>query len=181
MSLIILEGQDGCGKTTLGKQLAETYNLPMHPSRGPNRTRTEFNSNIVKDAALSSGILDRLTPISDWVYKRAARKTPFHHPEETVKFLTWYPAILVFCQSDNPTPSTKPKTHKTAEDLETAIRNAARIKSSYTILKNYLRANNIRIIEYDWRKNSFGDLLNEIERQNDNLEFPQSLRRDTPS
>ena len=179
MSIIIIEGQDGTGKTTLGKYLAELYNIPFHQSRGPRRSRAEFDKGLEQDAALSSGILDRLTLISDWVYKRSARKCPFHHPEEIVNYLKQHQAVLIVCDILNPQMNRTPKKHKTEEDMKAAAANAAKIKNNYTIITRYLCAHQIPLITYNRETDSLDDLLTRIERENAYLEFPQSLRRNT--
>jgi adenylate kinase family enzyme len=162
MTLIILEGQDGCGKTTLGERLSLDFNMPFHPSRGPAKNLDELLANHTKDIAITNGLLDRYTLISNWVYKRTSKQPSLHHPEEIVNALKFHPAVLIFCETDDPMPSKAPKKHKTEEDLRQCLANASRIKSRYQLMRDYLQSKHVDFIVYNWQNQPLDYLKRQI-------------------
>lgn len=80
--MIILEGPDGAGKSTLAQQLSADLNVPLHHSGGPPRDRQEI---IARQARMNKDLLagvvkvyDRAPCISDPIYGPIIRgETPF--------------------------------------------------------------------------------------------------------
>lgn len=110
MSLVIIEGPDGSGKTTLANRLLKATGLPSALLRrsGPPGESLEEMLALIQTVSGSSVslILDRHPLISEWVYLRTARrgesKESFflqsHALEKIVSFLSEINPLIIYCR-----------------------------------------------------------------------------------
>lgn len=106
--MIVLEGPDGAGKSTLAKQLSAALNVPIHHSGGPPKSEMEI---IERQKAMIDNlrnkelmIYDRVPCISDPIYGKYIRGgSPFqgvHDPlARTMRAFLIFP--IIYCRPVN--------------------------------------------------------------------------------
>lgn len=88
--MIVVEGMDNSGKTTLVQQISSRYNLPIQPSLGP--PDAEKTLQILSQFLLATDlkIYDRLVAFSDTVYGAVLRKRVVTDPLQW----TWIARVI---------------------------------------------------------------------------------------
>jgi cytidylate kinase len=159
--IIVIEGPDGAGKSTLAKNLGEHFKWPIVHGGGPLTNRHEF-----LDRARTKGwntpevprIFDRVSYISERVYA----KEPLVSSLELNIWLSKVKPVLIFCCLTSSAEMVRhifagPKAHKTIEHLEEVKKNHAEITRKYRFIMAPLYP-----INYDWEKCDFRNLLTQI-------------------
>lgn len=150
--MIILEGPDNAGKSTLGAYLSKELRAPLIHSEkpDPNWTQLECLEHSTRQLRPQGAILDRIYALSECVYGpicRGASALGDKHPEALLD-LYHRPYLVVYC---------RPK-------METILRNNGRdqmpgvleshrdIVEAYDVLMEEVsRFAHCRVIRYDWQ------------------------------
>jgi predicted HAD superfamily Cof-like phosphohydrolase len=95
--VIILEGPDNGGKSTLAAELARVTGLPVQGSEGPPKHEGEMNIRIRRYLDMGPAIFDRFPAISNPIYDRAlGRKADVIDPALIAEMYARSP-VLVYC------------------------------------------------------------------------------------
>lgn len=78
--MIVVEGPDGSGKSTLVKRLSEQLQIPAVPSLGKLEPDLAIRNMEQMVLSLNPGVWDRCRAISEYIYGRVCRKTRAFHP-----------------------------------------------------------------------------------------------------
>ena len=98
--MIILEGPDNAGKTTLAEELSARLGWPVRHSGGPVKDYQDINSRMVRVRLSKNVIWDRVPAISEHVYGPILRGTD--HGAES--FHTWLQSAdihIIYCRPDD--------------------------------------------------------------------------------
>lgn len=159
--MIIIEGPDNAGKTTLAKKLSKRLDLPMvhsvRPKRGdsPEVVLSHSNSQLQPQNA----ILDRVYAISEWVYGRVIRgKTALgHFHSQALLDLYHRPYLIIHCRPKMETILD----NRGRDQMAGVIDNHKRIVEEYDyIMADLNRFSHCTVVSYDWESNSFDILAN---------------------
>lgn len=163
--LIIAEGPDGSGKSTLIKKLANTFNLPVYHSGGPKTTKRMYEVLAeLKTMAYADQtyLVDRVPFISELVYSAALNREPVIEIDELSTYFK-LPMKIIYCKIDQQTAlanmSREFKAHKPEEHLKMVEANHANIAMEYTLLMDVLQDIGLDIFDYDWTLDSNLDNL----------------------
>lgn len=102
MKCIVLEGYDGCGKSTLSRYLSKKYSLGIHLIGG--RPKDDIQALLMARQQLyiskySFVIFDRITPISRICYEKSLTN------EKVMRHIMYdilHNSILIWCKTDRP-------------------------------------------------------------------------------
>ena len=157
--LVIVEGPDGTGKTTLVKELCEHYNY-LKVNDITKDTPSQFRMwNILMEECVKSYkkyVIDRCF-LSDWAY-RLVKNDSFRSLDlyEISSLLNRPDVIYVFCNNDNAYTFAKNRGEyyiKSKEEHD-------KITNSYNFIKDtMLKFTNVKVIDYDFTKNNMQDLI----------------------
>jgi thymidylate kinase len=164
--LIIAEGPDGSGKSTLIKNLAHIFNFPIYHSGGPKTTERMYE--VLKELETMANsdqtyLVDRVPFISELVYSKAFDRKPVIAIEKLFSYFI-LPIKIIYCKIDQQTAlanmSREFKVHKPAEHLKMVEINHAKIAAEYISLMDVLEDIGIEIFDYDWTiDNNLDNLL----------------------
>lgn len=158
--IIILEGPDGGGKSTLAGKLVKDLNAKYYHSGGP-KTKSEMDMviNELEIMAHSKSIIivDRVPWISEMVYPYAFGRKPVLSVAEYLQHLK-LPQKIIYCKPSGPAQmSLDYKEHKPKEHTESVIKNHERIADLYDAL--FKRIPHIR---YDFYKTNYKILKDKL-------------------
>lgn len=135
--MIIIEGPDGMGKTTLIIQLAKELNLPVIRSRKPHSESDIIQLNNWANACPFPVLLDRHSSISDLVYGTVIRQ----HTPSTAELAKAHRLnnFLIYCRTGEPNLEAEPQ-------MDGVISNYPQIYLAYEKLMEELEPDFL----YDW-------------------------------
>jgi len=167
--MIVVEGPDGAGKSTLIKALEEHFNVKA----------THFGSRPVGMQAiyervqksLDCKILDRWSPISQQVY--GAIRGEAHSIDILDSYVHRHDPLVIYCRPprvqlmENKMRCLQvDKQHKSEEHCETVSRNFEKIIDLYDKVISKLRSRKITIYEFDYTESwDLKDLFNFIKEK----------------
>jgi thymidylate kinase len=165
--IIVAEGPDGCGKSTLIKQLERDLELPVFYSGGPKSAEAMTKMLYeLKVMAFSNKryIVDRVPFISEIIYSKGLGRSPVLDPNLLVE--NWFfPLKLIYCKIDQEEAlknmSREHKAHKPVEHLLAVEQNHKRIFQLYDEVIDQAEKAGVNIFEYDWRNHSHFTQLKE--------------------
>ena len=165
MSLIILEGPDGAGKSTLIEKLAHDFEYPIYRSGGPKDPETMLNvlaEMEILAKAPQTYLCDRTPWISEIIYSLGLGRAPVLDIEV---FKDYYklPQRIIYCNLDTPermltNMSLAYKPHKPKDHTKAVIENHKFICELYEDLMGDIEVQGIDIFEYDWGTVSYSAL-----------------------
>lgn len=150
--LILVEGVDGSGKTTLVNALVEEYGY--HRLKGPDRQdykNSELDNWLDLVTYLSKGktyILDR-SWITEFVYRQSDTDPTYLTLESLVKLFSLHPCKVVLCQNYKAFEDAMARGEDNITDENRSNIIAGTYNDFWHILKRFT---NIPVAKYDWRK-----------------------------
>lgn len=139
--IIVLEGPDGAGKSTLGNLLSQAFNIPVFHTGGPPQDIGEFYDKVesVYDAIDSVPypepvIFDRLPHISEFAYGNGRVLTDDRLLKDFELFCDRIRPYIIYCKTDPQTmvaAMIAGKPHKPETWMRHVVENAPRIHARY--------------------------------------------------
>ena len=161
--LVIVEGPDGAGKSTLIQNLVALGGFVSAHTGGPPRDKQDLEDKLAKvtaslDAAGSDTlVLDRHPAVSDPIYSKVTGSRSFATPGELGEQVEALNPVFVYCRgsadSMRANISKSPKVHKPQEHLLKVIQKHGEIVKLYDAF--FAQTPHIR---YDWQKDSVLEL-----------------------
>lgn len=172
-SPILVEGPDGGGKSTLVRNLSDTYKIAYEGSGGKVKDQHDFYRRLNEVELSPYKLFDRASHISNWVYAVALEYDPYrdldyHH----CRLRCWNP-IVIHCrrasvEDHRENISKAIKAHKPSAYLDAVMENLDRIYRLYDIYFESLSEDKgVRVIQYDWATTSLATLVLQIESAQD--------------
>jgi len=155
--LIVIEGADGCGKSTLVKQLNKDLGLPVFHSGGP-KTKGAMEKMLddleIMSFCKQAYICDRVPFVSELVYSQAFGREPVIPAKDLMDYWLLPDIKIVYCKIDQATAlanmSREFKAHKPAEHTAIVEQRHADIVNIYDDLIDSAESARIKVFEYDW-------------------------------
>lgn len=140
--MIILEGPDNSGKTTLAQKICREFNLPIHHSGGPSKNRDdifrrhgEVMLHLEERRAI---VMDRAAIISDPIYRRIIRKgESFFAQPDLERFRALLRVPVIYCRPSTHHLMQVTKGHSMKAQHETAEHVAGVVEHQEEIVKAY--------------------------------------------
>lgn len=160
--MIVVEGMDGSGKTTLAKRLAADLELVyinsrIKPKNFPDLDRLVFN--FTEMSMNLSTVFDRWSPISEAVYGKVLRQANWHMPEEFAQlhaYMVKANPLIIYCR-----PPFKLICNWREEQMDGVKENAKALYKAYD--KEMIRVGEfLTVCEYDFKKHDYQNLLSVI-------------------
>lgn len=152
--LVLLEGADGSGKTTLCKQLKEFgFNVEV----AVDRTDTNLYEQWLKLINKGDAIIDR-SFITELVYRTVDGKETGDLNLEQMCYLLKYCKIIL-CDTDSAFEDSIKRGENNIVDKETATKIKDTYKLILTMLSKFTKA---EVFTYNWKKQKFRDVINFI-------------------
>jgi predicted HAD superfamily Cof-like phosphohydrolase len=133
MTIIVIEGPDASGKSTLAKHLAHVLDRTIQPSEGPPKYPGEINERLARYSTLGDDIIyDRHPVVSEEVYAYALRRTT-DVSLVTMQYFYAQRPLFIYCDPltrDLPRTHNK-KPHDTPEHLYAVHENYERLVTAY--------------------------------------------------
>lgn len=163
---IVIEGPDGSGKSALRDRLAaDLRRTPIHTG-GPTRTRNDVlrRNEAMMGFAPEKVIFDRVSPISDTVYRQAEGRKILVKPEEQIQFLKRFGAVIIYCCLGSSAEMVEhidrtPKAHKPEDYLEKVLAMHPKVVEAYEEVITAAQDSGLPVIRYNWKTDSYPDLL----------------------
>jgi hypothetical protein len=166
---IVIEGPDGAGKSTLRDRLAaDLGRTPIHTG-GPTRTVTDVRRRNEAMLGFERGkvIFDRVSAISDNIYRQAEGRPILVPFEEQLAFLHKFGVVIVYCRLKSSAEMIEyidqtPKPHKPADYLEKVISVHPRIVELYDETMKLVQRSGISVYHHDWKRDDYFQLLENL-------------------
>jgi thymidylate kinase len=166
MSLIILEGPDGAGKSTLITRLVKDFGFPVYRSGGPKNA--DNMKRVVQEMAMLAlddsivYLCDRTPLVSELVYSKSLGRDPVM-PMDFFKPYFSLPQRIIYCNLNDSVSmlsnmSREFKAHKPAEHTAAVVQNYQQVCNNYDELIDEMEASGMDIFGYDWMNGSYYDL-----------------------
>lgn len=167
--MIIVEGYDGAGKTTVAEKLSNRFGLMLHHAGGPPETVDDVMSCLARARGrmVRQTVQDRVTHISEGVYGMLCRPRNSALALSRVSDLG-LARVLVYCRpSDgvilNNLLTHRLKTHDTQKHGEFVRDKAPELINVYDTVVEMARGH-VVVLTYDYTKQPDGQLFKEVER-----------------
>lgn len=149
--LVLLEGADGSGKTTLCKQLKE---FGFNVADPVNRDETNLYEQWLKLINKGDAIIDR-SFITELVYRTVDGKETGDLNLEQMCYLLKYCKVIL-CETD----SAFEDSIKRGEDNITDKETATKIKDAYKLILTMLgKFTKAEVFTYNWKKQKFNEVI----------------------
>lgn len=159
--LVIVEGPDGAGKSTLAEKLSYDLSIPFVHTGGAAKDLAELMARMEKvQETPGPAIIDRCPHISDAIYKRAMGQPLFMNPLVAWKDLMTVGPMIIYCRLQDPAEmltaivETK-KDHKPPEYLERVRQEYPEILHGYDFTMDRLKRMGLWVFDYDWKRSSY--------------------------
>lgn len=138
--MIILEGCDSAGKSTLAKELQKRFRWPYRPAGGPPKSREEIRGRQAAIEAVLTAkqhvIIDRVPVISDTVYGTVLRRPVLHFDQTDFDRFLALKKCVIYCRPPNQilmqvVNNHEVKPHETAEHVAAMQANARACIDAY--------------------------------------------------
>jgi len=166
MSLIIVEGPDGAGKSTLITKLVSDFGFTVYRSDGPKDA--ENMKRVVKEMTLLAldpitvYLCDRTPWISELIYSKALGRDPVMPFDFFVPCFN-LPQRIIYCNLNDSVSmlnnmSREFKAHKPAEHTAQVVKNYEQVCNLYDELIGEIESEGIDVFDYDWMNGSYSEL-----------------------
>jgi predicted HAD superfamily Cof-like phosphohydrolase len=115
--MIVVEGPDAAGKSTLADHLAKFFHLPIQKSEGPPTYPGEINDRLERYSKLPPCIFDRHPVVSQYIYSKAFNRPIDMDEHWTHQFYAQHP-ILIYCDPLDQVYDHVVKAHDNEEHLK---------------------------------------------------------------
>lgn len=157
--MIVIEGPDNSGKTTLSKRLSKDLGIPFRHSIRP-KTVEELENSFIDKISNPNAIYDRYSPICEYVYGNILRGVSLagNNLFTISRELNFMQPFVIYCRP----PDGIIKNSKKPE-MEGVLENIEKIIKKYDEFFNYYSSCNPHtgciFYRYDWTKNTYNHLL----------------------
>jgi len=139
--MIVLEGPDLSGKSTIGKMLEDMLGVNAYHFGGPVKSREEFEDRL--NSAPTAFLYDRHPAISEQVYGTMGDRKPLIPPDELTNLLIDMDPLIFYCDPGLPflldqLQHLKPKPHKKQDHVDQVRENYTKIYNKYSELMGSL-------------------------------------------
>lgn len=164
--IIVVEGPDGSGKSTLIDQLFRDLNCATYHSGGP-KTLQEMSESLESLSVLANSselyIVDRTPWFSELVYSIALSKPMIMHRAELKKYWS-LPQAVVLCSLETPEDcvnnmSLAHKAHKPFEHTNKVVTHFRKVFKLYQDLFDQIEKHPITSYRYNWKRHDYNHLL----------------------
>lgn len=157
--MIIVEGMDNTGKSTLVKKLSKdlkllTINNQRRPTSIPEAFR--YLDGVIYMAASFPVIVDRWQPISEPIYGPICRDVTLFPPASLARMMKMTSStepLIIYCRPPDPVVLDFKD-----EQMDGVIRHASALLDQYDISMNNLSATGFTVISYDWTSDDYSGL-----------------------
>jgi hypothetical protein len=165
--MIVLEGPDNCGKTTLARQISDMVNIPISHSGGPVKSKEEMHTRMGNLLSMTDlKIMDRIPCISEQIYGPIIRKNnPFEETTYLKDFLTTKHPLIIYCDIPEVILFSAPhkgKSHEDQEHISAVATNLSAIKIAYAnffyTLASTFPNTMYAIVRWDWTSRDLNHL-----------------------
>ncbi len=159
--MIIIEGPDGSGKTTLATKLATGLTKRVLHAGGPPKTREDIYDRIYGQFLQFGEILDRATIVSEPVYGPLLRKKIQIKPESWKRWVQIYSDrgfILIYCRpsinlllrhtSQETAVLREGKSYKSEAQVERVKKDIVKIVCAYDDVIKKIRSSGMEVLTY---------------------------------
>ena len=130
--IIVLEGVDNTGKTTLAEQISIRYGLPVQHSGGPCKYPGEINKRLSHFLDMTRVVFDRHVAISQPLYGSIKEPSEEMPSDDLVRrFYRSYP-FIIYCD-----PISEPDFDRVSSSVETPEHRAMVAKNYNKLLASY--------------------------------------------
>lgn len=161
--IILIEGPDGAGKSTLAKALADHFKAPLHHSGRP-LTGQMLRDNMQHIIELSSHhdilIVDRAPWVSEFIYSKAMKRYQMLSNEELISYHQ-VPQVVVYCTADEYN-ITVGKEHKPQEYMDRLYESHERIVNEYDLF--FKSSLSFPFLRYNYNSTPLKALIRKIEQ-----------------
>ena len=150
--MIIVEGMDNSGKTTLAKHLAQKFGLEyLHsPSEYRNDPKLMIDWALKQMTSQKWAVYDRFSPISDRVYGPVLRGgTPYNDTmagKSAVKLLKTVPHLIIYCRPGRE----RILNFGSREQMDGVIHQAVKLLEAYDDLMKEMQLEGYNIVTYNY-------------------------------
>lgn len=165
MNSIMLEGPDGCGKSTLAGRLSKEFNLPVLHFGGPPATPEDYAKKYSSlfDATMSGPHIFDRGPLSEIIYGSLLRDSLICLVDFLLKDLSVLRAfsrtVFVYCRPETEKILLQPiqvRAHKPQDHVEQAKGQRLDIIRAYDFMwPSMVSIWNTYAVKYDWSEESY--------------------------
>lgn len=175
--IIVLEGPDGAGKSTLAKNLAESSGRKVMHTGGANLTKEAMEHTLLwiegqAQASLILGqavIFDRVSHISQFIYEGPPINDKPHFFEQEkllIRLKEKFDPLVIYCRLDTVEEmqamiAAEYKPHKSPEYLEKVRQGYPEIVKRYDAAM-FMAHRHLQVTTYNWKSHSYMALLRKI-------------------
>tara|TARA_R110000751_G_scaffold64574_4_gene132626 strand:- start:6229 stop:6750 length:522 start_codon:yes stop_codon:yes gene_type:complete len=172
--LVIIEGPDGSGKTTLIPKLAKDLGYEIYYSGGPKDIRNMIRVLAeLENMALANEtyICDRVPWVSEIVYNDSLKRENILPQKVYMEYLN-LPQKMIYCSLNSSNKMLKKmsreyKAHKPKEHLSAVIKNHNLICENYELIMGYIETfrgitGQTALIKYNWELNAYNCLKEKL-------------------
>ncbi len=167
MSLIIVDGPDGAGKSTLINQIKSRFIVLSAPKSHAKKARNEYliDYDMMRHEAKDSHtfIRDRSFLIGEYIYPSILNRDPKFSQPELWNMLQIVDPIILYCRLDNKMDmfnniSRELKEHKPTEFTQSVLNQYEKIVDAYDDFMVNAKLAGIKVLKYDWKHHNVDDL-----------------------
>lgn len=150
--MIIVEGMDNSGKSTLAKHLAQKFELEYLHSPSEYRNNPKLMIDWARDQMVNKrlAVYDRFSPISDRVYGPVLRGgTPYNDTEEgrgAVELLKETPHVIIYCRPGRE----RILNFGSREQMDGVVHQAIKLLEAYDDLMGKMQLEGYNIVTYNY-------------------------------
>lgn len=162
--MVIVEGMDNAGKTTLVQRLSADLKLLVLNNRRRPQNKEEILDYVKLIRPLAAHfpvILDRYAPISEPIYGPICRSTRLLNPsdiEQLIATTVSMNTLVVYCR---PTVETILLFKDDIPQMDGVIQHGPALIEAYDTAMEFL-GNQLPVVGYNWQSDSYQDLLNTV-------------------
>lgn len=167
MSLIIVDGPDGAGKSTLINQIKDKFVVLSAPKSHAKKTREEFliDYDMMRQEAKDSHmfIRDRSFLVGEYIYPSILNRDPKFTQQELWNMLQVVDPVIIYCRLDSKVDmfnniSRELKEHKPTEFTQAVMNQYERIVDAYDDYMINAKLVGIKVLKYNWQQHTIEDL-----------------------